>query len=120
MVKSHGLAVGALLAWALCAAQPAMAQDPVDGVCQDDVRNTCTAGTPNDDAVPDSSSAYLWRCDGLNGGHLYSRRRIRRHLQRQPRCLHRLREQLSDDRFMRCRLAEFADGDGLYASRVFR
>ena len=68
MVKSHGLAVGALLAWALCAAQPAVAQDPVDGVCQDDVRNTCTAGTPNDDAVPDSSSAYLWRCDGLNGG----------------------------------------------------
>ena len=68
MVKTHGLALSALLGWALWGAQPAMAQDPVDGVCQDDVRNTCTAGTPNDDAVPDSSSAYLWRCDGLNGG----------------------------------------------------
>ena len=68
MVKTHGLALSALLGWALWGAQPAMAQDPVDGVCQDDVRNTCTAGTPNDDAVPDSSSAYLWRCDGLHGG----------------------------------------------------
>ena len=68
MVKTHGLAMGAPLGWALWGAEPAMAQDPVDGVCQDDVRNTCTAGTPNDDAVPDSSSAYLWRCDGLNGG----------------------------------------------------
>ena len=48
MVKSHGLAVGALLAWALCAAQPAMGQDPVNGVCDESVRNGCSAGQAND------------------------------------------------------------------------
>ena len=68
MVKAHGLAVGALLAWALCAAQPAMGQDPVDGVCHDVVRNGCSAGTPNDAALADTSNAYKWRCDGLHGG----------------------------------------------------
>ena len=68
MVKAHGLAVGALLAWALCAAQPAMGQDPVDGVCHDSVRNGCSAGTPNDAALADTSNAYKWRCDGLHGG----------------------------------------------------
>ena len=68
MVKAHGLAVGALLAWALLAAQPAMGQDPVDGVCHDVVRNGCSAGTPNDAALADTSNAYKWRCDGLHGG----------------------------------------------------
>ena len=68
MVKTHGLAVGALLAWALCATQPALGQDPVDGVCHDSVRNGCSAGTPNDDALADTSNAYKWRCDGLHGG----------------------------------------------------
>ena len=68
MVKAHGLAVGALLAWALWAAQPAMGQDPVDGVCHDVVRNGCSAGTPNDAALADTSNAYKWRCDGLHGG----------------------------------------------------
>ena len=68
MVKTHGLAVAALLAWALCAAQPAMGQDPVDGVCHDSVRNGCSAGTPNDAALADTSNAYKWRCDGLHGG----------------------------------------------------
>ena len=59
---------GALLAWALWAAQPAMGQDPVDGVCHDSVRNGCSAGNPNDDALADTSNAYKWRCDGLHGG----------------------------------------------------
>ena len=67
-VKAHGLAVAALLAWALCAAQPALGQDPVDGVCHDVVRNGCSAGTPNDAALADTSNAYKWRCDGLHGG----------------------------------------------------
>ena len=68
MVKAHGLAVAALLAWALCIAQPALGQDPVDGVCHDSVRNGCSAGTPNDAALADTSNAYKWRCDGLHGG----------------------------------------------------
>ena len=68
MVKTRRLAVGALLGWALCAAQPAMGQDPVDGVCHDSVRNGCSAGTPNDAALADTSNAYKWRCDGLHGG----------------------------------------------------
>ena len=68
MVKTRRLAVGALLACALCAAQPAMGQDPVDGVCHDVVRNGCSAGTPNDAALADTSNAYKWRCDGLHGG----------------------------------------------------
>ena len=41
---------------------------PVDGVCNDNVRNGCTAGTPNDEAHDDNPSGYLWRCDGLHGG----------------------------------------------------
>ena len=56
------------MGWALCAAQPAMGQDPVDGVCHDSVRNGCSAGTPNDAALADTSNAYKWRCDGLHGG----------------------------------------------------
>ena len=43
-------------------------EDVVDGACDDSVRNGCTAGTPNDDAIADTSNAYLWRCDGLRGG----------------------------------------------------
>ena len=45
-----------------------MGQDPVDGVCHDSVRNGCSAGTPNDAALADTSNAYKWRCDGLHGG----------------------------------------------------
>ena len=41
---------------------------PVDGACDDSIRNGCAAGTANDAAIPDSSNAYLWRCDGLHGG----------------------------------------------------
>ena len=68
MVKTRSSVVGALLAWALWAAQPAMGQDPVNGVCHDVVRNGCSAGTPNDAALADTSNAYKWRCDGLHGG----------------------------------------------------
>lgn len=31
-------------------------------------RNTCQAGTPNDNAFSDTSTHYRWRCDGQNGG----------------------------------------------------
>ena len=68
MVKTRGLLEGALLAWALCTAQPAMGQDPVDGACDESVRNGCSAGTPNDAAFPDGPSVHAWRCDGLHGG----------------------------------------------------
>ena len=68
MAKMHSLAAGALFAWALWAGQPAMGQDPVDGVCDESVRNGCSAGTPNAAAYPDEPVVYQWRCDGLNGG----------------------------------------------------
>ena len=68
MVKTHALAVGALLGWALCAAQPALGQAPVNGACDESVRNGCSAGTPNDAAFPDGPSVHVWRCDGLHGG----------------------------------------------------
>ena len=45
MVKTRGLAVGALLAWALCAAQPAAAQE--NGVCNG-ISGGCAAGTGHD------------------------------------------------------------------------
>lgn len=57
----------ALLGWAL-AGQPLVAQEPINGVCDDSARNSCSAGTANDDAFPDHPTVYVWRCDGLNGG----------------------------------------------------
>ena len=68
MAKTPGIAATALFAWALWAGQPAMGQDPVDGVCDESVRNGCSAGTPNAAAYPDEPVVYQWRCDGLNGG----------------------------------------------------
>ena len=68
MSGMHGFVASALLGWVLWAAQPAMGQDPVDGVCDESVRNGCSAGTPNDAAFPDEPVVYQWRCDGLNGG----------------------------------------------------
>ena len=68
MAKTPGIAAAALFAWALWAGQPAMGQDPVDGVCDESVRNGCSAGTPNAAAYPDEPVVYQWRCDGLNGG----------------------------------------------------
>ena len=41
---------------------------PVDGVCDDSARNSCSAGRANDDAFPDYPTVYVWRCDGLHGG----------------------------------------------------
>ena len=49
MVKTRGLAVGALLAWALCAAQPAAAQE--NGVCNG-ISGGCAAGTGHDATFP--------------------------------------------------------------------
>ena len=68
MTKTRLPAAAALFAWALWAGQPAMGQDPVDGVCDESVRNGCSAGTPNAAAYPDEPVVYQWRCDGLNGG----------------------------------------------------
>ena len=69
-MKRQGLVAIALLGWAL-AAQPVAGQAPVapiDGVCDESARNGCSAGTANDDAFPDYSTVYVWRCDGLHGG----------------------------------------------------
>lgn len=69
-MKRQGLVAIALLGWAL-AGQPAAGQAPVapiDGVCDESARNGCSAGTANDDAFPDYSTVYVWRCDGLHGG----------------------------------------------------
>ena len=41
---------------------------PVNGVCNNSVRNGCSAGTANDGAISDTSTYYQWRCDGQNGG----------------------------------------------------
>ena len=41
---------------------------PVAGSCDNSIRNRCSAGTANDTAVPDTSTEYRWRCDGISGG----------------------------------------------------
>ncbi len=42
---------------------------PINGVCGDDtIRNDCTAGTPDDGAIADTSTHYTWHCVGSNGG----------------------------------------------------
>ena len=66
--RGQVFAAAVLLGWALSAAQPAAGQEPIDGVCDDSVRNGCAAGTANDEAFPDQPNGYLWRCDGLHGG----------------------------------------------------
>ena len=68
MAKTPGIVATTLFAWALWAGHPAMGQDPVDGVCDESVRNGCSAGNPNAAAYPDEPVVYQWRCDGLNGG----------------------------------------------------
>ena len=40
---------------------------PMNGVCGTR-RNSCFVGTPNDNAVDDSSSHYKWECTGIDGG----------------------------------------------------
>lgn len=39
---------------------------PVKGVCNNSVTNSCSAGNLVD--LTDSSTSYLWQCQGLNGG----------------------------------------------------
>ena len=41
---------------------------PVNGVCNNLVRNGCSSGTANDTAIADTSTYYKWQCAGLNGG----------------------------------------------------
>ena len=40
----------------------------INGVCDDTIRNGCTAGTPDDGAIADTSTHYIWQCIGTNGG----------------------------------------------------
>ena len=41
---------------------------PVDGECNNESRNGCTAGTPNDAAVAETATHHKWHCDGQYGG----------------------------------------------------
>ena len=41
---------------------------PINGVCDDTIRNGCTVGTPDDVAIADTSTHYTWHCVGSNGG----------------------------------------------------
>ena len=41
---------------------------PVNGVCNNSQRNSCSAGTANDAAIADTSTHYTWHCEGSNGG----------------------------------------------------
>ena len=68
MAKTRFPAAVALFGWALYIAQGAAGQEPIDGVCDDSMRNGCAAGTANDAAIPDNATTYLWRCDGQHGG----------------------------------------------------
>ena len=38
------------------------------GLCDNTARNGCTAGTPDDAAVADTSTLHKWRCSGSDGG----------------------------------------------------
>ena len=68
MAKASRIGATVLFGWALWTAQGVAAQEPIDGVCDESVRNGCSAGTANDDAFADIPTAYLWRCDGEHGG----------------------------------------------------
>ena len=68
MVTKQAAAAAALFGWALWTAQGAAGQEPIDGVCDESVRNGCAAGTPNDESFDDIDTGYLWRCDGQYGG----------------------------------------------------
>ena len=41
---------------------------PINGVCNNTVINSCSAGTPNDAVIADDVNYYKWRCDGSGGG----------------------------------------------------
>ena len=49
-------------------ATPTNVINAINGVCNNSQRNSCTTGTSNDGAVPDTSSYYRWRCDGSSSG----------------------------------------------------
>ena len=41
---------------------------PVNGACNNDVRNGCQAGQANDGAIEDTDMHYKWQCVGQHGG----------------------------------------------------
>ena len=41
---------------------------PLNGACNNNVKNGCSAGTPNPTAVADTDTHYKWQCDGQHGG----------------------------------------------------
>ena len=41
---------------------------PINGVCNNSQRNSCSTGTANDAAIADTNTLYRWHCVGANGG----------------------------------------------------
>ena len=41
---------------------------PINGVCNNSQRNSCSAGTSNDAVIADTSTFYKWHCVGQHGG----------------------------------------------------
>ena len=41
---------------------------PVNGVCNNSQRNSCSIGTANDAAIADTATLYRWHCVGANSG----------------------------------------------------
>ena len=68
IARWQSFAAAVLVGGALAVVQPAAGQERIDGFCDDSVRNGCAAGTANDAAFADLPDAYVWRCDGENGG----------------------------------------------------
>ena len=48
--------------------QKTIPPDPVNGTCDNSLRNGCSAGTSNDGAIADTTAFYKWHCEGLHGG----------------------------------------------------
>ena len=41
---------------------------PINGACNNTVRNGCTTGTANDLAIVDTDTLYKWHCVGQHDG----------------------------------------------------
>ena len=45
-----------------------MPKPVINGACNNNRRNSCSAGSPNDNAIADTDTHYRWHCKGLYGG----------------------------------------------------
>ena len=49
-------------------AQNCQKAKPINGACDNNQQNGCSAGTANDNAIADTKTHYTWHCVGANGG----------------------------------------------------